>query len=161
MVILLNVVEAVGEVMKVLLAAPVNMVFTLLLANAVKLIVPLFIRSPPMEMLCVLSEAGFTLLESMEAPVEIVTVPETVNETFALVLKTNVPLVPPPTVSELQEVVISAVTVEPSAIITSSPAAGATPPTHVVVALQLPPVAVEVMVPAKEKATSKDVKSNK
>jgi len=48
----------------------------------------------------------------------------------------------------------SIVTVEPFAMITSSPATGTTPPAQVAVLLQLPPVPVEVLVCACEKAAS-------
>lgn len=121
--------------------------------------VPLLVRFPAIvnELAKPPEAPGLTI-----APALIIMFPETVNVLAeAVVLYCSMPEVPCPTVRLVQFTEASIVTVAPLAIITSSPAAGAIPPTHVEVALQLPPVPVEVIMPAKERATNKDVKSSK
>src|SRR5687767_1534023 len=67
----------------------------------------------------------------------------------AMLSNLSVPLAPPPTLRLARPpddgTFTSIVTVAPSAIVTWSPAAGTTPPTHVVVELQFPPAPVLVM----------------
>ena len=84
----------------------------------------------------------------------IVTAPETVSTEDPL-LKDRVPVwlfVAEFTIKEAQAALfISTVTVVPATlptIVTLSPLPGTTPPTHVVVALQLPPAAVELILAA-------------
>ena len=84
---------------------------------------------------------------TVPVPVPALNVPSFVQLAFTsrlrLALKLSVPLI----VMFWQVAVLtSTVTVAPPAIVTSSVAVGATPPTHVVPKLQLPPAAVDVIV---------------
>jgi hypothetical protein len=91
------------------------------------------------------------LMAPLRFPVPpIVTAPDTVST--ELLLKDRVPVtlfVAMFTINVAQAALFtSTVTVEPPTIVTLSPAPGTTPPTHVVVALQLPPAAVELILAA-------------
>ena len=79
-------------------------------------------------------------------PVAIVISPFTVSVRAVVASYCKIPEVPCPIVNLLRTgVLMSTVTVAPFAIITSSPAAGGTPPTQVLAALHKPPVVVDVI----------------
>jgi hypothetical protein len=87
------------------------------------------------------------ILPVLEPPAPTVTFPETVNTLELLNVSVAVPEPDPELILIVAHAAfdISTVTLAVLTMVTSSPPPGTTPPTHVPVALQLPPAAVELI----------------
>lgn len=129
---------------KVLLAAPVKVIFApAALALVLKLSVPLLVRSPPTERVWAVTVPVAALWKA--PPWSIVTnvVTPSVRAVTASYCKT-----PPVLMVRLYALAaVSIVTVDPEAIVTLSPAVGTTPPDQVAGLLQLPAPGFEVILP--------------